>query len=498
MKKYILSLDQGTTSSRAILINHSGKIVSTMQKEFKQSFPKPGWVEHNPNEIWSSLASVITQLLTETGVDLQQIAGIGITNQRETTVVWDRKTGVPVYPAIVWQDRRTTEFCKKLKEKKLEEVFQKKTGLCLDPYFSGTKLHWILENVPGAKEKAKQGKLAFGTVDSWIVWKLTGGKKHLTDATNASRTLLYNIKTLEWDQEILDMLEIPKSLLPEVYSSSEVYGETDNPIFSMPIPICGIAGDQQAALFGQACFDKGMVKATYGTGCFLLMNTGTTPIFSKNQLLTTVAYQIDNQTYYALEGSVFIGGAVVQWLRDGLEMIRKSSEIEKLAKRAKDNGGIYFVPSFTGLGAPHWNPSARGMILGITRGSTTAHIARAALEGIAFQVTDVLTAMEKDAGLKITELHVDGGVVKSDLLMQFQADLMNIPVLRPKNTELTALGVGFLAGLSVGFWKNQDEIKKYWEKDKEFTAQMPSNISKKLRQNWDKAIQCAQLWEVDS
>lgn len=498
MEKYILSLDQGTTSSRAVLINNEGKIISSKQKEFKQSFPKPGWVEHDPNEIWSSLASVITQVLIEAGVKPEQIQGIGITNQRETTIVWDRKTSKPIYPAIVWQDRRTAEICKKLKKEGLEKTIQKKTGLLLDPYFSGTKLQWILENVSGAKEKASKGELAFGTVDSWIVWKLTSGQKHITDGTNASRTLLYNIEDLEWDEGILKILKIPRSLLPEVHDSSEVYGNTNCSLFSIPIPISGIAGDQQAALFGQACFEKGMVKATYGTGCFLLMNTGEKPIFSMQKLLTTIGCQLNGKTYYALEGSVFIGGAVIQWLRDGLNIIRKSKEVEKLAASVQDNGGVYFVPAFTGLGAPHWNPSARGTILGITRGTSAAHIARAALEGIAFQATDLLMAMQKDADLTISDLRVDGGVVASDFLMQFQSDLMNIPVQRPNITELTALGVGFLAGLSVGFWKDQKEIASFWELEKKFQPKMPISESNKLRKKWDMAIKCAEVWEAES
>lgn len=496
MKKYILALDQGTTSSRAILINHVGEIVASAQKEFKQIFPESGWVEHNPNEIWSSQAAVITEVMAKAGTSSEQIDSIGITNQRETTVVWDRKTGVPICNAIVWQDRRTTAYCQALKNRGLEKIFREKTGLLLDPYFSGTKLHWILENVKGAREKAERGELSFGTVDSWLIWKLTNGESHITDVSNASRTLVYNIHTLQWDTELLDILQIPRSMLPAVKSSSGLHAHTKNGIFSSPIPISGIAGDQQAALFGQACTEPGMVKTTYGTGCFLLMNTGTQPVLSKHNLLTTIAYQIGNETYYALEGSVFIGGAVVQWLRDGLGIIRKSAEIEKLANSVKDNGGIYFVPAFTGLGAPHWDPYARGVILGISRGTTSAHIARAALEGIAFQVTDVLKAMEKDSGVSISELRVDGGVVVSDLLMQFQADLMHVPALRPKVPELTALGAGYLAGLATGFWKDQKEVASYWKLERKFDPIMPQDEAHQYQENWNKAIRSAQCWET--
>ncbi len=498
MKRYILALDQGTTSSRAVLINHEGQIVASAQKEFKQIFPQPGWVEHNPSEIWSSQAAVITEVITKAGISSAEIEAIGITNQRETTIVWDRATGQPITNAIVWQDRRTTDFCQQLKSKNLEQTFKDKTGLLLDPYFSGTKLHWILQQIPHAKDRAKKGELAFGTVDSWLIWKLTDGKMHITDPSNASRTLLFNIHTLDWDSEILDILEIPRSMLPTVKSSSGVHGQTSNSLFTTPVPIAGIAGDQQAALFGQSCTESGMVKTTYGTGCFLLMNTGTKPVLSKHNLLTTVAYQIDGKTYYALEGSVFIGGAVVQWLRDGLGIIRKSIEIEKLASSVKDNNGVYFVPAFTGLGAPHWDPYARGVILGITRGTTSAHIARAALEGIAFQVTDVLKAMEKDSGMPISELRVDGGVVASDLLMQFQADLMNVPVLRPKVPELTALGAGYLAGLATGFWKNLSEIASYWQLERKFIPQMKAEEAHELMENWNKAIRSAQCWETRS
>ncbi len=495
---YILALDQGTSSSRALLIAHDGTIKAAAQKEFRQIFPSPGWVEHDPKQIWSSQAAVAAEVIAQSGISIQEIRAIGITNQRETTIVWDRKTSQPIANAIVWQDRRTTELCQKLKNQGLESLFSQKTGLVLDPYFSGTKLQWLLEHTPGALERAKRGDLAFGTVDSWLVWKLTDGAKHITDATNASRTLMYNIHTGEWDEELLAILNIPRSMLPEVRDSSEVYGETSNSIFSRPIPISGIAGDQQAALFGQACLNRGMAKTTYGTGCFLLMNTGPTPVLSKNHLLTTIAYQIDKKKTYALEGSVFITGAVVQWLRDSLELIKTSQEIEKLAASVPNSNGVYFVPAFTGLGAPHWDPYARGTILGITRGTSAAHIARAALDGIAFQVTDVLKAMEADSHIPIQELRVDGGAAVNNLLMQFQADLLGVPLLRPQITEITALGAAFLAGLAVGFWQNQEEIASYWKLERRFDPQMPSAQVLELRSKWDKAIECTQIWEDKS
>lgn len=494
--KYILSLDQGTTSSRAVLVKPDGSIKASAQKEFKQFFPFPGQVEHDANEIWSSQASVIAEVLTKCGVRAAEIAAIGITNQRETTLVWERKTGKPICNAIVWQDRRTTELCQQLKNGGYEPLFKERTGLLIDPYFSGTKLRWILKNIPGAYERALLGELAFGTVDSWLLWKLTGGKQHLTDATNASRTLLFNIHTCQWDQQLLEILEIPKALLPEVRSSSEIYGYTDVEVLPGKIPISGMAGDQQAALFGQACFEPGMVKATYGTGCFLLKNTGTTPVPSKNHLLTTIAYQIHGATFYALEGSVFIGGAVVQWLRDGLGIIKHSSDVEKLAASVPDSNGVYFVPAFTGLGAPHWDPYARGVIVGLTRGTTAAHIARAALEGIAFQVADVLTAMENDSGLPSPEVRVDGGAVKDQVLMQFQSDILETPLSRPKITELTALGAAYLAGLAVGYWKDQAEIASYWREDKKFLPSACKTHVQSLRQKWKKALECAQLWET--
>ncbi len=493
--KYILALDQGTTSSRAVLISHEGNIHATAQKEFKQIFPSPGWVEHDPQEIWSSQASCMTEVLAQGQISADQIAGIGITNQRETTIVWDRRTGKPLANAIVWQDRRTTEICQDLKGKGLEPLFRQKTGLLLDPYFSGTKLFWILKSIPGALERAKKGELAFGTVDTWLLWKLTGGACHMTDVTNASRTLLFNIHTLKWDEDLLKILNIPKEILPEVRSSSEIYGKTNTPVLTGSIPICGIAGDQQAALIGQACFSKGMVKTTYGTGCFLLMNTGKEPVISKNNLLTTIAYQIKDEVFYALEGSVFIGGAVVQWLRDNLGFIKKSADIEKLAASVPDSGGVFFVPAFTGLGAPYWDPYARGALVGLSRGTTTAHIARSALDSIAFQVMDVLKAMEADAGTPIAEIRVDGGAVANNLLMQFQADLMGVPVIRPKITELTALGAAFLAGIAVGFWKNKEEAAASWQLDRKFEPNMSVAKVQALHHKWAKAIDCAQTWE---
>ncbi len=496
--RYILALDQGTTSSRALLIDHEGKVKAKAQKEFKQIFPQPGLVEHDPQDIWSTQLGVAVEVLAHSGVSPRDIAAIGITNQRETTIVWDRATGVPISNAIVWQDRRTTEFCRKLKNEGLEPLFNKKTGLLLDPYFSGTKLHWILHQVPGALEKAKRGELAFGTVDTWLIWKLTDGKTHITDTTNASRTLLYNLHEHKWDEELLKILEIPKEILPEVRSCSEVYAETAEMLFSCKIPIAGIAGDQQAALIGQACLQEGMVKNTYGTGCFLLMNTGSSPVFSQKKLLTTIAYTIQGKTTYALEGSVFIAGAVVQWLRDQLGIIRKSSDIEKLAGSVPDTNGVYFVPAFTGLGAPHWDPYARGMMLGITRGTSSAHIARAALESIAYQVADVLKAMESDARIPINQIRMDGGAVENNLLMQFQADLLGVPVIRPVVTELTALGAAYLAGLAVGFWTGEKEILSYWQSEKEFTPSLPREKIHKHYLKWQKAVEVTQQWEENN
>jgi glycerol kinase len=495
MGEFILALDQGTTSSRAMLVSRDGQIKAIAQKPFRQIFPSPGWVEHDPKEIWTSQASVAAEVLADAGISAKQVAAIGITNQRETTIIWDRKTGKPIMNAIVWQDRRTTELCQKMKNEGLEPLIQQKTGLLLDPYFSASKIRWILDQVPGAMERAKRKELAFGTVDSWLVWKLTGGACHVTDVTNASRTMLFNIHTEEWDEELLSLWKIPREILPKVCSSSEVYAETASSFTQAPIPISGIAGDQQAALFGQACFNSGMVKTTYGTGCFMLMNTGDKPVLSKNKLLTTIAYKTHGKTRYALEGSVFIGGAVVQWLRDSLGIIKTSAEVEKLAGSVPDNNGVYFVPAFTGLGAPYWDPYARGVVLGLTRGSSSAHIARAALEGIAYQVTDVLQAMEMDAGIKIEQMRVDGGAVANNLLMQFQADVLGVPTVRPQMTESTALGAAFLAGLAVNFWKNEQEIASYWKSERDFLPQMGTEKVQKLRTRWKKAVECAQLWE---
>ena len=484
MKQYILALDQGTSSSRAIVFDHEGNICSTAQMEFTQYFPKPGWVEHNPMEIWSSEAAVIAEAITKIGINGKDIAGIGITNQRETTIVWDAETGEPVYNAIVWQDRRTSEFCDTLRDK--ADFIRQKTGLIIDAYFSGTKIRWILDNVPGAREKAEAGKLRFGTVDSWLVWQLTRGEVHVTDVSNASRTMLFNINTLEWDQELLDLLDVPASMMPEVRSSSEVYGVTKTTLFAHEVPIGGIAGDQQAALFGQMCTEPGSVKNTYGTGCFLLMNTGEKPILSRNNLLTTVAWKIGDKVNYALEGSIFVGGSVVQWLRDGLGIIRSSSEIEALASTVADNGGVFFVPALTGMGAPYWDQYAHGTICGITRGTTAAHIARAALEGIAFQTMDIVGAMEKDAGVKLSELKVDGGASRNNLMMQFQADVLDTSVIRPKVTETTAMGACYLAGLAVGFWSSLDEIKAQWQAEHVFAPSGADTAA--LKAGWADAI----------
>ena len=484
MEKFILALDQGTSSSRAIVFDHEGNIRSTAQMEFTQYFPKPGWVEHNPMEIWSSEAAVIAEAITKMGINGLNIAGIGITNQRETTIVWDAETGEPVYNAIVWQDRRTSEFCDTLRDK--ADFIREKTGLIIDAYFSGTKIRWILDNVPGAREKAEAGKLRFGTVDSWLVWQLTRGEVHVTDVSNASRTMLFNINTLEWDAELLALLNIPASMMPEVRSSSEVYGVTKTTLFAHEVPIGGIAGDQQAALFGQMCIEPGSVKNTYGTGCFLLMNTGEKPILSRNNLLTTVAWKIGDKVNYALEGSIFVGGSVVQWLRDGLGIIRSSSEIEALATSVPDNGGVYFVPALTGMGAPYWDQYAHGTICGITRGTTAAHIARAALEGIAFQTMDIVGAMEKDAGVKLSELKVDGGASRNNLMMQFQADVLDTAVIRPKVTETTAMGACYLAGLAVGFWSSLDEIKAQWQAEHVFEPSGADTAA--LKAGWADAI----------
>ena len=486
MSKYILALDQGTSSSRAIVFDHDGNICSTAQQEFTQYFPQPGWVEHDPMEIWSSEAAVIAEAISKIGINGLDIAAIGITNQRETTIVWDARTGQPVCKAIVWQDRRTSAFCDSLKERGLVDKIREKTGLIIDAYFSGTKIKWILDNVPGAREKAEAGYLRFGTVDSWLVWQLTRGEVHVTDVSNASRTMLFNINTLEWDQELLDLLGIPRSMMPSVRSSSEIYGYTKTTIFAHEVPIAGIAGDQQAALFGQMCTEPGAVKNTYGTGCFLLMNTGEKPILSRNNLLTTVAWKIGNKVNYALEGSIFVGGSVVQWLRDGLGIIRSSSEIEALASTVPDNGGVYFVPALTGMGAPYWDQYAHGVICGITRGTSAAHIARAALEGIAFQTMDIVRAMEKDAGVKLAELKVDGGASRNNLMMQFQANILDTSVIRPQVTETTAMGACYLAGLAVGYWSSLEEIKAQWQVERKFT---PSGEDMEpARKGWADAI----------
>jgi glycerol kinase len=492
MKKYILTLDQGTTSSRAILFDHEGKIASLAQKEFKQFYPKPGWVEHDPMEIWSTQASVITEAILKEHLKVEEIAAIGITNQRETTVIWDRETGIPVYNAIVWQDRRTSEYCDELKQKSLDKIIQQKTGLVLDAYFSATKIQWILNNVAGAKEKAQKGKLAFGTIDSWLIWNLTEGRLHITDVSNASRTMLFNINTLSWDKELLELFEIPESMLPEVRSSSERYGETSGKLLGTKVPIAGIAGDQQAALFGHVCNKPGMVKNTYGTGCFMLMNIGEKPIQSKNNLITTIAWKIGDKVEYAFEGSIFIAGAVVQWLRDELKIISTAAEIEELASNVPDSGGVYMVPAFAGLGAPYWNQYARGTIFGITRGTNRNHFCRAALESIAFQVMEVLKAMESDSGIEIKELRVDGGATQNNLLLQFQADILKANVVRPEVTEVTAIGSAYLAGLAVGFWDNVEEIQKQWQINRRFEPRTENRED--LIKGWYRAIQAVNAW----
>jgi len=491
--KHILALDQGTTSSRAIVFDHAGSIVAVAQKEFPQIFPKPGWVEHDPRDIWSSQTGVAAEALTKANVPATDVAAIGITNQRETAVVWDRATGEPVCNAIVWQDRRTAGICDRLRARKLDRMIRRKTGLVVDAYFSATKVQWILENVKGARARAKAGELAFGTVDSWLVWNLTGGRVHVTDASNASRTMLFDIAKGEWDDELLKIFGVPRSMLPEVRSSSEVYGNTT--LLGAAIPIAGIAGDQQSALFGQACTQPGMAKNTYGTGCFMLMNTGTKRITSRNNLLTTVAWRIAGRTEYALEGSIFIAGAVVQWLRDGLEFFRASADVEALAASVTDTGGVYLVPAFAGLGAPHWDQYARGTIVGLTRGTTKAHIARAALEAIALQTMDVLKAMEADAGIKLKELRVDGGASANNLLMQLQADLLGVPVIRPKVAETTALGAAYLAGLAVGFWKSRADIARQWQADKRFAPKMKTPERKRIAGEWERALGRAKAWE---
>ena len=488
MTKYILAFDQGTTSSRTIVFNHNGDMLSVAQKEFQQIFPQPAWVEHDPDEIWSTQIGVANEALARIGIRASDIAAIGITNQRETTIAWERKTGKPIYNAIVWQDRRTAAVCDELKTAGHEATFQKKTGLVIDAYFSGTKLKWLLDNVPDARQQAERGELAFGTVDSWLIWKLTGGELHITDATNASRTLLFNIHTQQWDDELLSILDIPRGILPQVQSSSEVYGYTSEGLLGSRIAIAGIAGDQQAATFGQASLQSGMAKNTYGTGCFLLLNTGDKPIPSYHKLLTTIAWRINGRTDYALEGSVFIAGAVVQWLRDGLGIIKHSADVEPLANSVPDNGGVYFVPAFVGLGAPYWDSYARGAIAGLTRGSKGAHIARAALESIAYQTADVIDAMRQDSGLNLSELRVDGGASRNNLLMQFQADILGVPVIRPKITETTALGAAYLAGLAVGYWESEAEIVQQWQVEKQFEPTISADHRQVLRESWRQAI----------
>lgn len=494
---FILALDQGTTSSRAIVFDHDGNIKGTAQQEFRQIFPQSGWVEHDAQEIWQTQSRVMADVLAETKLAASDIAAIGITNQRETTVVWDRETGQPICNAIVWQDRRTAGICDQLKVDGHEEEIRRKTGLVLDAYFSGTKLKWILENVEGARERANAGKLAFGTIDSWLVWNLTGGKVHVTDASNASRTLLFNIHTGDWDDELLELLKVPRNMLPEVRDSSEVYGHTAASLTPAGIPIAGIAGDQQSALFGQMCIRDGMVKNTFGTGCFMLMNTGSRAVTSKNNLLTTVAWRLNGELEYALEGSVFSAGATVQWLRDGLGLIESSVEVESLAESVPDSGDVFLVPAFAGLGAPHWDQYARGTIIGLTRGTTKAHIARAALEGIAYQVSEVLDAMQADSGIKLTELRVDGGACANNLLMQFQADLLGASVLRPRVQETTALGAAYLAGLAVDFWKDQAELAEQWQIDRTFPASMPDSKAVELKRRWQKALERSKNW-IDS
>lgn len=494
MERFILAVDQGTTSSRAIIFDKKGEIKSVAQKEFRQIYPKTGWVEHDPAEIWKTQKGVIAEAITGGALSANAIVGIGITNQRETTIIWDRKTGIPIYNAIVWQDRRTSEYCTELKSKGYEPLINSKTGLLIDPYFSGTKIRWILENVDGGREKAEKGELAFGTVDSWLIWNLTAGQVHITDISNASRTMLFNITTHQWDDELLNLFNIPKSLLPEVKSSSEIYCETEKELFGASIPIAGIAGDQQAALFGQMCIEPGMLKNTYGTGGFLMFNTGEKPIVSKNKLLTTIGWKIDGKVTYALEGSIFIAGAVVQWLRDELKIIDTAAEIEVLANSVTDNGGVYMVPAFAGLGAPHWDQYARGTVFGLTRGTKRGHIARAALESIAYQTYDVLKAMESDSGIKVKELRVDGGATANNLLMQFQSDVLEIAIVRPKISETTALGVAYLAGLATGYWNGIEDIANQWAVDKKFEPETEQEEINKKIYFWNKAVDFSKNW----
>jgi glycerol kinase len=491
---YILAFDQGTTSSRAIVFDHDGGMVAVAQKEFPQIFPRPGWVEHDPQEIWATQIAVAVEALGRAQIRPRDVAAIGITNQRETTIVWDRETGEPVCNAIVWQDRRTAEFCDRLKAQGHEALVRERTGLVIDAYFSGSKIAWILDNVPGTRKRAEAGRLAFGTVDSWLIWKLTSGSTHVTDVSNASRTMLFNINTLEWDDDLLRMMNVPASMLPDVRASSEVYARVSTSLGVADVPIAGIAGDQQAALFGQMCVSPGLTKNTYGTGCFLLQNTGTRPVPSANRLVTTVAWKIGDRTEYALEGSVFIGGAVVQWLRDGMGLIAKSADVEALAASVENNGGVYLVPAFAGLGAPHWDPYARGLIVGITRGTTAGHIARAALESIAYQVDDLLEAVSRDSGIPMGELRVDGGASTNNALLQFQADLLGVPVVRPAVTETTALGAAYLAVLAVGFWSSPDEISGQWRVDRRFEPSMPRADAARLRERWRDAVGRSRGW----
>lgn len=496
MEKYILSLDQGTTSSRAILFNRKGEIVQIAQREFTQIFPNPGWVEHNANEIWGSILAVIASCLAEADVKPEQVAGIGITNQRETAVVWDKETGVPVYNAIVWQSRQTAEICEELKEKGYNQIFKAKTGLLIDAYFSGTKVKWILDHVEGAREKAERGELLFGTIDTWLIWKLSGGKAHVTDYSNASRTLMYNIHDLKWDEELLEILTIPASMLPEVRPSSEIYGETvDYHFFGYNVPIAGVAGDQQAALFGQACYEKGMAKNTYGTGCFMLMNTGEQAVNSEHGLLTTIAWGINGKVEYALEGSIFVAGSAIQWLRDGLRMFSNAADSEKYATSVESTEGVYVVPAFVGLGTPYWDSDVRGSVFGLTRGTTKEHFVRATLESLAYQTKDVLTSMEADSGISLKSLRVDGGAVANDFLMQFQSDVLNVPVERPEIKETTALGAAYLAGLAVGYWESQEEIATQWNMDKAFTPNMEEEKRENLYNGWKKAIQATMAFK---
>ncbi|WP_044894241.1 glycerol kinase GlpK [Bacillus alveayuensis] len=489
METYILSLDQGTTSSRAILFNQNGEIVHIAQKEFTQYFPQPGWVEHDANEIWGSILAVIASCLSEAEVRPEQIAGIGITNQRETTVVWDKETGKPIYNAIVWQSRQTADICEDLKEKGYDSLFREKTGLLIDAYFSGTKVKWILDHVEGAREKAEQGKLLFGTIDTWLIWKLSGGKAHVTDYSNASRTLMYNIHELKWDDELLEILGVPKAMLPEVRPSSEIYANTvDYHFFGQEVPIAGAAGDQQAALFGQACFEEGMAKNTYGTGCFMLMNTGQKAIKSNHGLLTTIAWGIDGKVEYALEGSIFVAGSAIQWLRDGLRMFKDAKDSEAYAVKVESTEGVYVVPAFVGLGTPYWDSEVRGAVFGLTRGTTKEHFIRATLESLAYQTKDVLGAMEKDSSILLKTLRVDGGAVKNNFLMEFQSNILGVPVERPVINETTALGAAYLAGLAVGYWKNREEIKKQWNLDRRFMPMMTEEKREELYNGWKKAV----------